>query len=487
MLQTLRNAWKIKEIRRKMLVVVFILLLYRVGTVIPVPFVDSSNFDAQFGDTILAYMDTLSGGALGTATLFALGISPYITASIVMQLLTVALPYYERLAKSGEEGKKVINRHTRVATVLLAIVTAIGYYFLLRGRAGEPSMLLPEARTGLMRWQVLYAAVIVTCFCAGAAIIMWLAEKINENGIGNGISLILFVNIISGAPSFISKMVQLVKTASGNLDMGANTSYYLISGQYNSDAAVSKGLYITLGIFFALMILFVVLAMTVFSVFVTGSERKIKIQYAKRVVGRKMYGGQNSELPLKLNMSGVMPVIFASSIVSLPGTIMMMTGASQKGFWYNFFSADGWFYPLALFALIIAFGYFYIQISFNPVEVSNNLKKNGGMIPGIRQGRPTAEFISRILSKVTLMGSLFLSIVAILPIIAKPLVLEPIVKRLLLPFFANPEALTNAVAYFTGSFTFGGTSLLIVIGVAIETARELEAQLTMRNYKGFLS
>lgn len=479
MLQTLRNAWKIKEIRNKILFVILILALYRVGTVIPVPFIDSSHFDAQFGDTILAYMDTLSGGALGTATLFALGISPYITASIVMQLLTVAIPYYERLAKTGEEGKKVINRHTRVVTVLLAIITAIGYYMLLK-RGG---MLVSEATDGTaVTW--LYAIVIITCFCAGAAIVMWLAEKINESGIGNGISLILFVNIISGAPSFVMKMVQLVKTASGHVDMGVYTPTYQY--QYNADAEVSKGLYVSLAILFALLILFVVLAMTVFSVFVTGSERKIKIQYAKRVVGRKMYGGQNSELPLKLNMSGVMPVIFASSIISLPATIMMMLGTSSNNFFYRLFSADGWLYPILLFILIIAFAYFYTQISFNPVEVSNNLKKNGGMIPGIRQGKPTAEFISKILSKVTLMGALFLSIIAILPIIAKPLALTPIVRSLLSPFFTG-SALSDAVTYFTGSFTFGGTSLLIVIGVAIETMRELEAQLTMRNYKGFLS
>ncbi len=481
MLQTLRNAWKVQDIRKKMIFVVFILLLYRIGTVIPVPFVDASTFDAQFGDTILGYMDTLSGGALGTATLFALGISPYITSSIVMQLLTVAIPYYERLAKQGEEGKKIINRHTRWVTVILAVVTGIGYYFLL----SQNNMLVPEATSKGAGWTFFYAVVIVTCFCAGAAIIMWLAEKINENGIGNGISLILFVNIIAGGPSFVMKMIQLVKTSSGHLDMGTSTSgfaYY-----FNSEADASAGLYITLAILFAAIILFAVLAMTVFSVFVTGSERKIKVQYAKRVVGRKMYGGQNSELPLKLNMSGVMPVIFASSIVSLPSTIMMFTGTSTDSFWYKLFSSDGVIYPILLFLLIIFFGYFYVQISFNPVEVSNNLKKNGGMVPGIRQGRPTADFISKILSKVTLMGSLFLSIVAIVPIIANPLFLTPVVKSLLSPYFANAEVLSNAVSYFTGSFVFGGTSLLIVIGVAIETARELEAQLTMRNYKGFLS
>ncbi len=480
MLQTLKNAWKVQEIRKKLLFVGFILLLYRVGTVIPVPFVDSSNFDAQFGDSILGYMDTLSGGALGTATLFALGISPYITASIVMQLLAVAIPYYERLKDRGEEGKKIINRHTRVATIILAIITAIGYYFLL----SRNNMLVDSATNNGAGWTFFYAVVIVTCFCAGAAIVMWLAEKINENGIGNGISLILFVNIIAGAPGFVLKMYQLVKTSCGALDMGNYTPAYQY--YYNSDAGTSWGLYLSLAILFALLILFVVLAMTVFSIFVTGSERKIKVQYAKRVVGRKMYGGQNSELPLKLNMSGVMPVIFASSIVSLPATIMMLLGV-QSGFWYGLFSSEGWLYPILLFVLIIAFAYFYIQISFNPVEVANNLKKNGGMIPGIRQGSSTARFISKILSKVTLMGALFLSIIAILPIIAKPLVLSPVVNALLSPYFTSAEVLANAVNYFTGSFTFGGTSLLIVIGVAIETERELEAQLTMRNYKGFLS
>ena len=481
MLQTLKNAWKVKDIRKKLLFVAFILVLYRVGTVIPVPFVDASNFDAQFGDSMLGYMDTLSGGALSTATLFALGISPYITASIVMQLLTVAIPYYERLKDRGEEGKKIINRHTRVATIILAVITSIGYYFLLRNNG----MLVSAATANGAGWTFFYALVIVVCFCAGAAVVMWLAEKINENGIGNGISLILFVNIISGAPSFVMKMVQLVRTACGTLDVGNYTPAYQY--YYNTEAEASMGLYLTLALLFALLILFVVLAMTVFSIFVTGSERKIKIQYAKRVVGRKMYGGQNSELPLKLNMSGVMPVIFASSIVSLPATIMMLTGTSTDSFWYKLFSADGWLYPILLFVLIIAFAYFYIQISFNPVEVSNNLKKNGGMIPGIRQGRPTADFISKILSKVTLMGALFLSIIAILPIIAKPLVLSPVVDALLSPYFVNAEVLSNLVEYFTGSFTFGGTSLLIVIGVAIETMREIEAQLTMRNYKGFLS
>ncbi len=460
MLQTLKNAWKLPDVRRKLIYVIVILLLYRIGTVIPVPFINATNFDATFGDTIFAYMDTLSGGALSQATLFALGISPYITASIVMQLLSVAIPALERLSKQGEEGKKKINNITRYVTVLLAIVTAIGYYMLLANNG----MLIKEAAKGQKGW-FLYAVVIVVAFCAGASLVMWLAEKINENGIGNGISLILFANIIQSLPSTFIRLWSITATGFG---IGA-----------------AKGV---LGLGLALFVIIALLAMTVFDVFVTGSERRIPVQYAKRVVGRKMYGGQNTNLPIQLNMSGVMPVIFASSIISLPATILTLCGITEKskGFWggfYRFTSPSSWFYPVMLFILIVAFAYFYITISFNPVEVSNNLKKNGGMIPGIRQGRPTAEYISKILSKITLLGALFLSIIAILPIIANPLVVTPILTSIL----GGGEANAVVIQSMASSLTFGGTSLLIVIGVALETARELEAQLTMRNYKGFLS
>lgn len=473
MLQTLKNAWRTPDLRRKILVVLFILLLYRIGTVIPVPFVDASTFDAQFGDTIFAYLNVLSGGALSSVTLFALGVSPYITATIVIQLLTVAIPALERKAKDGEAGKKFVETLNRYATVVLAVITGFGYYMLLKNN----NMLDGVVTNSSKGLQVLVAIVIITCFCAGAALIMWLAEKIDESGIGNGISLILFANIISSLPSMAIRMVELVRIAcTGSATGGAKVGYIIGS------------------IAFCIGVLVALLALTVFVIWVTGSERRIPVQYAKRVVGRKMYGGQSSTLPIKLNMSGVMPVIFASSLISLPATIMTLCGvksASQvttpNGWnkFYDFMAADGWFYPLVLAVLIIAFSYFYIQISFNPVEVANNLKKNGGQIPGIRQGRPTSDYIKKILNKVTLMGGLFLAIVAILPIIASPLVVTPIVTGILTGS-ASANLASAYSTYFTSSFTFGGTSILIVIGVVQETFRALEAQLTMRNYKGFL-
>lgn len=467
MLQTLKNAWKVTEIRKKLLYVLFILLLYRVGTVIPVPFVDASNFSGAFGGTILDYLNTLSGGSLEQATLFALGISPYITSSIVIQLLAVAIPALERWGQEGEEGKKKLNNLTRYITVVLAIITAIGYYFLLKNN----SMLSENGTT------VLGAFVIIVCYCAGAALVMWLAEKINENGMGNGISLILFANIISALPSKIIRLVQLCRY-----------------GFTETDNGVKWGL---IAVAFAVVLILVLLAMTVFCIFITGSERRIPVQYAKRVVGRKMYGGQNTNLPLKLNMAGVMPVIFASSIISLPATIMAFCGVASRSSWagctsfwegFNYLMRSrGVVYPILMFILIIAFSYFYIAISFNPVEVSNNLKKNGGMIPGIRQGKPTSDYIKRSLNKVTLIGAFFLSIIAILPIIAVPLAMNPIVTDILKACGLTGSNLTNTVSYFTGAFSFGGTSLLIVVGVALESVRDLEAQLSMRNYKGFLN
>lgn len=457
MLQTFVKAWKLPELRKKILYVLFILLLYRIGAVLPVPYVNASNFDSYFGNTIFSYMNTLSGGSLGQATLFALGISPYITASIVIQLLCVAFPKLGELSKQGEEGKEKINTITRWVTMVLAIVTAIGYYMLL----ADSGMLVSGAAKADGGPWFLYAVVIVTCFCAGASLVMWLAEKINANGLGNGISVILFFNIIQTLPSTV---INLVAVCSDGFSLG-----------------VGKGF---LGIGLALFVLLGLLALVFFIIFITGSERRIPVQYAKRVVGRKMYGGQSTHLPLQLNMSGVMPVIFASSIVSLPSTIMVLCKVTEKttGFWgglYRFLDPSGWFYPIFLFVLIIAFAYFYSAISFNPVEVANNLKRNGGMVPGIRQGRPTAEYIAKILSKITLMGALFLSVIAILPIIARPLVLTPIINAIL------SDATT--AASLASTFTFGGTSILIVVGIALETAREIEAQLTMRNYKGFLS
>ena len=461
MLQTLRRAWGVPEVRRKLLFVLFILAIYRIGAVIPVPYVNAANFSSAFGGTIFSYMSILSGGALEQATLFALGVSPYITASIVLQLLTVAFPKLGERAKQGEEGKEFINKWTRIVTVILSVVTAIGYYILLANN----NMLVKEASFASegSPW-FLYAVTIVICFCAGASLVMWLAEKINENGLGNGISMILFFNIICSLPNTIAQLVMVCRVGVENSTSGVGPAFA--------------------GFGLTLIVLLGLLAMTFFIVFITGSERRIPVQYAKRVVGRKMYGGQSTNLPLQLNMSGVMPVIFASSIVSLPATIMVLCGVTEEtdGFWgvvYKIFDPNWWVYPILLFALIIGFAYFYITISFNPMEVANNLKKNGGMIPGIRQGRPTAEYIAKILSKITLMGALFLSIIAILPIIVRPLVLEP----LLGVAGAGSATLTQLAA----GFTFGGTSILIVVGIALETYREIEAQLTMRNYKGFLS
>ncbi len=472
MLQTLKNAWNTKELRSKILFTLFILLLYRIGTVIPVPFVEANSFSSNFSGTILAQMDLLSGGSLSTATVFALGVTPYINASIIIQLLAVVFPRLGELAKNDKEK---MNFVTRVVTVILAIVTAIGYYFLLRN-SGMLVNAADPAQNPSMAW--FYGIVIIACYCAGASVIMWLGERINEKGIGNGISMILFANIISSIPSFIYKLIDLV--------IGTYT--------YENKA----WLYGIISTLFALALIAVVVALFVFVIWVTGSERRIPITYAKRVVGRKMYGGQNSNLPIKLNMTGVMPIIFASSIVSLVPTILALCGVTSEteGFWggaNRVLAADGVIYPVSLFLLIIAFAYFYTQITFDPIEVSNNIKKQGGAIPGIRQGRPTSDYIRKILNKVTLVGALFLGIVAVLPVIAGPHIIQHLIEWLLSGSFATPETaaqyastIETQAANLSSVFTFGGTSILIIVGVAIETFRGLESELTMRNYKGFL-
>ena len=495
MLQTLKNAWNTKDIRSKIIFTFFILVLYRIGTVIPVPFVEANNFSGSFGGTILEYMNTLSGGSLGTATLFALGVSPYINASIIIQLLAIVFPALGELAKTDKEKMNFI---TRIITVILAIVTAIGYYFLLKNSGALTNAATADDNPA-GAW--FYGIVIVACYVAGASVIMWLAERINERGIGNGISIILFANIISTLPALVYNLIMLA----------------VESFQYSE----KNLLYGFISVGFALIVLASLFVVTVFVIWVTGSERRIPIQYAKRVVGRKMYGGQSSNLPLKVNMTGVMPIIFASSIVSLLPTILALCGVTNEteGFWggvSRFFASSGVFYPVCLFVLIIAFGYFYTTISFDPIEVSNNLKKNGGTIPGIRQGRPTAEYIRKILNKITLVGSLFLGIIAVLPVVLGPHAVQHIVEWIMNGSDAAKQAesfiaqgaasstsgTTNylvtygqsildsikaSASYLTSMFTFGGTSLLIVVGVAIETFRELEAQLTMRNYKGFLN
>ena len=482
MLQTLKNAWNTREIRSKILFTLLILLIYRVGTVIPVPFVEANDFAQSLSGTILDYMNTLSGGSLGAMTLFALGVQPYINASIIIQLLAVVFPKLGELAKND---KKKMNFITRIVTIVLAVVTAVGYYFLLRNgnaAAGVDTFLTRAAYEGPLAW--LYGIVIVVCYTAGASLIMWLAERINEKGIGNGISLILFANIIASVPSFVYNLaVVVVDTYS-----------------YTNNA----WLYAIVSTLFAIVFIAFMLALIAVIIWFTGSERRIPIQYAKKVVGRKMYGGQSTNLPIKLNMTGVMPIIFASSIVSfLPTVFQILEGAgvisaTKTPGWHTFaeiIGANGAVYPILLFLLIIGFAYFYAQITFDPIEVSNNLKKQGGAIPGIRQGRPTSDYIRKILNKITLAGALFLGVIAVLPVVLGPHVLKYFFEWLLSGAYDMTDGLAALYQYYVQQgaaslvsvFSFGGTTILIVVGVAIETFRELETQLTMRNYKGFLN
>ncbi len=429
MLKTLRNAWKIPELRNKILFTLMIVLLYRFGAIVPVPYINAdylmTALKASTDGSMFQYLDILSGSAFSRATLFALSISPYITASIVIQLLSVAIPALEKLSKDGEEGKKKITQITRIVTVVLGLVTATGYYFYIRNLGTEV----------LSDRSVFSAIVIIGCYVAGTALVMWLAEQINESGIGNGISIILFANILSSGFSIVGTFIGYIK-----------------QGPW--------------GIVIVEAMVIVSLAIITFVVFITESERRLPVQYAKKVVGRKMYGGQSTHLPIKLNMSGVMPIIFANSIVSLPSTFAMMIPPKDGSVWdkiVKFTSYGSWFYVIVFVVLIIAFAYFYISISFNPVEVSNNLKKNGGFIPGIRPGKPTSDYISKVLGRIVLIGAFFLCIVAALPLIAN---------------IVSGGALQG--------IAFGGSSLLIVVGVALETAREIEGQMTMRHYKGFL-
>ena len=450
MLKTLRNAWAVPELRQKMLITIFILLLYRVGAAIPVPFITATGLKvAELGGSgsIFSYLNILSGDAFSKGTLFALAVSPYITAQIVIQLLAVAIPALEKLSKQGEEGRKKLERITRYLTVGLALITAFGYYKLLnstqmRNYYGE------IVTQGSNKFENVFIAVtIILCYTAGASLIMWLAEKIDEQGIGNGISMILFANILCGIPSTIASF-------------SAQITEYLKKD--NS--------YVAVAVVLSILAILVVLASIIFMVYMTDAERRIPVQYAKRVVGRKMYGGQNSNLPIKLNMSGVMPIIFASTIVSLPVTIIYLCQPKEGGFWskvQHALSSDNWIYAVVLFVLIIAFAYFYISISFNPVEVANNLMQQGGSIPGIRPGKPTAQYIQKVLNKVVLMGAFFLGIIACVPLIIN---------------IISTELFSVGI----GVVSFSGSSLLIVAGVAPETIIDMESQLAMRHYKGFL-
>ena len=441
MLQTIRNAWKIEELRKKILFTLFILLLYRIGNSIPVPYVNVALLGQYFeqnqlGSTVLGLFDMMSGGAFSSATIFALSIQPYINASIIIQLLCIAIPALERMAKEeGEEGKKKINKITRYSTIGIALLQGFAYFWLLRNQAASGFELINLA-TGAAG--VMQAIVIIMTFTAGAVLVMWMGEQITEFGIGNGISMILFASIVSRFPVGIATMINGVRT-------GAFAWWFVV------------------------LMLLGALAMVVLIVIVSNGERRIPVQYSKRVVGRKMYGGQSTHLPMKVNMSGVLPVIFAGSIASLPATILMMFGKTadsegMAGEFLSIFNSTTLLYALIYFLLIVFFSYFYSTIQFNPIEVSNNLKRNGGFIPGYRPGKPTSEFIQKVLNKITLFGAFYLSVVAVVPIIIS----------------AFSETAANS------GLSLGGTSIIIVVGVALETIKQLENQMLMRHYKGFL-
>ena len=444
MIQTFVNAWKVPELRKKLLFTLMVILLYRIGANLIIPYVSVTNMEITntvFSDGIFGLLTMMSGGAFSQATFFALSVSPYITASIVIQLLSIAIPALERLSKD-EEGKKKLTGATRWVTVLLSIVTAFGYVNLLNSYGLLTKAATPNANnTHVLPWIVMIA-----CLCAGASLIMWLAEQINEKGIGNGISIILFANIISGLTGYIQGAISMLKDPFGGW---------------------SKGWDLVLGIVGVIISIALALAAIVFIVWFTNSERRIPINYAKRVVGRKTYGGQKTNLPLKMNMAGVMPVIFASSIVSIPAMIagFMKSTSGFAKFVNNWLGTDTAIYFVIFVALIVAFSYFYIAISFNPVEVANNIRNNGGAIIGIRP-QEMAPFIKKILNRVTMMGAIFLVVISGVPVLA--------------------GAIATMLGITFTSLAFAGTSLLIAVGVALEIVRDLEAQLSMRNYKGFL-
>ena len=418
MIQTLVNAWKIPELRKKLMFTVMILGLFRIGNVVPVPFIDaqllSDYFNSVLSNTILGLYNAMSGSAFSQASVMALGIQPYINSSIIIQLLTVAIPALERMAKEeGEEGKKKLTKITRFTTVGLGLLMGWAYYKMI-------------SNVNIVTEQgFLPALVIILAFTAGSAVVMWLGEQITEYGIGNGISMILFANIVSRLPSGINAIFGMS--------------------------------------WWGILVTVIMAALIIFVVFINDAERRIPIQYAKRVVGRKVYGGQNTNLPIKVSMSGVMPVIFAQSICSIPGTICAFIPGATEGWWYeNIWSNTSWVYAVTYGLMIFFFSWFYSTIQYDPVEIANNLKKNGGFIPGFRPGKPTADFIQKVINKIVIFGAVYLSVIALMPIVAGNLI---------------PNAQNMAI---------GGTSVIIVVGVALETFKAIEAQMMMRHYKGFL-
>lgn len=448
MIKTIINAFKIPEIRKKLLFTAFIILIFRIGSVIPVPFLNIvEEIEVGKGNSILTYLSLMTGSAFTYGTIFAMSITPYINASIIMQLLAVAIPALEKLQKEGEEGKKKITTITRFVTVGLGVLQSLAYFFFLRSSGYLMTDANGAAFTGFDA--VFQAVVIIAVLTAGTAVIMWLGEQITIDGIGNGISIILFAGIVSRFPTLIRQLFQYLQT--GRL--------------------VYKILVPVVIVIFFFMIAYIVL--------LDNAERRLPIQYAKRVVGRKMYGGQNTHMPIKINMSGVLPIIFASSILSLPGTVQMFlkNQPAEDTFWGKFFDAfqgDSWVYAVLYFLLIIFFAYFYSTIQYNPIEMANNLRKNNGAIPGIRPGRPTSDYIFRILSRLTLIGALMISVVALFPIVYS-LICEAAIP----PLQEGGEGGGMSIS-------LGGTSLIILVGVALETVRQLESQMMMRHYKGFL-
>ena len=428
-LETLRNAWKIADLRKKIIYTLFIILLFRVGSSIPVPFINAEALEVYFSSqgSLLGYLNMLSGNALTEGTIFALTIQPYINASIIIQLLTIAIPALERLSKDGgEEGRKKINQITRYTTVAIALIQAFGYLVTLKSTANGAAALTPVAGFPGFLQQLATVLVLV----AGSCLVMWLGESINEKGIGNGISMILFASIVSRGPAIVMSLVY-------NIQMG---KWYI-----------------------PLVVLVMALLILAFIVFMDSAERRIPIQYAKRQIGRKMYGGQSTHLPIKVVMTGVMPIIFTFAIISIPATIaQFVPNSGYAQFVMKYFSQTSPIYIILTFVLIIAFNYFYISIQYNPIEIANNIKNNGGTIPGIRPGKPTSDFIIKTVHKVTLFGALFLGVIAILPFII----------QIIFPA--------------TAGIALGGTSVLILVSVSLETVKQLESQMLMRHYKGFL-
>ncbi|MFI3114734.1 MAG: preprotein translocase subunit SecY [Clostridia bacterium] len=440
MLTTLKNAWHIPDIRKKLLFTFFIIVIFRMGSAIPVPYINLAALEMMFGayeGTLLGYFNILSGGALSQATIFAMSISPFINASIIIQLLSVAIPYLERLAKEGgEEGRKKIAQITKYTALVIAFIQAYGYYTLLSSQGLVYG-------TGFLQ-----ALVIILTLVAGTALLMWLGDRITERGVGNGTSMILFTGIVASLPSMGAQIYYLIQNA-------------VVNAYYGTLSGIDV-FYALLGVF--AFVLFI--GIVAFVVVMNTAERRIPINYAKRVVGRKMMGGQNTHLPIKVSASGVMPIIFASSIVSLPGTLAIFFGSGEEGsVWsiiVSLMQQTSLIYIVVFFLFIIAFSYFYAAMQFNPIEIANNLKKNGGFIPGFRPGKPTTDFIAKVLSKVTFVGAMFLGVLATLPLILGAL----------FPVLSN--------------MALGGTSVVIMVGVALETMRQIESQMMMKHYKGFL-